>query len=103
MKRKSQDFPGDLGPILLISELVLGNNLMVQFHHLVRLGHSRLRVVTAAASMPVKSRILRVVYTLPVVVALTSALVVTVSLCQATKKFLIQSHCQTVGADELSI
>ena len=78
MKRKSQDFPGDLGPILLISELALGNNLMVQFHHLVRLGHSRLRVVTAAASMPVKSRILRVVYTLPVVVALTSALVVTV-------------------------
>ena len=53
---------------------------MGQLLHLVREEHSRRRVVTASAGIPVKTRILRVISTVPVVdvVALTSTLVVTV-------------------------
>ena len=71
---------------LLISELALCNNLMGQLHHLVREGHSRRRVFTVAAGMLVKTWIVRVISTDPVVVAIPSALVVNVITS-------LQSHC----------
>ena len=85
---------------LLIFDLALGNNLMIQFHHLVREGHSKRRVVTASAGIPVKTRILRVISTVPVVVALTSALVVTVITMPSCKEVsdtesLALSDCQS--------
>ena len=79
---------------------------MGQLHHPDRAGHIRRRVVTVATAIPVKTWILRVISTVPAVVALTFALVVTVILdleiCPGAKKFQIESHCQFVVVSELS-
>ena len=86
---------------LLIFDLALGNNLMIQFHHLVREGHSKRRVVTASAGIPVKTPILRVISTVPVVVALTSALVVTV-ITRSCKEVSDTVTVGLVGAEHLT-